>query len=100
MYNLPDLNSVEKIFTGNKLHKIGISPDCKHLWGIDDQHYLGIWNIDKVNKTYSDMKGENFQNLRKMMYGLLYGLKMTQIHLHLHKKICSTFIKISNQKKF
>lgn len=65
LYNLPDLNSVEKIFTGNKLHKIGISPDCKHLWGIDDQHYLGIWNIDKVNKTYSDMKGEKLPEFEK-----------------------------------
>lgn len=66
LYSLPMIGAPEKLFLGSKVINIGLSPDGTYAWGIDDLHFLNVWDLTKptnaiANSSLKGLKKEEFE---------------------------------------
>jgi WD repeat-containing protein 35 len=54
LYDLPLISTPERLFLGTKVVRVGLSPDGNYAWGIDDLHYLSIWDLTKTTNSISN----------------------------------------------
>lgn len=74
-YTLSDMSSSERISIGTRLIRMGISNDGVYLWGIDDQNYLGIWDLTKDSKSNVGklLKGQKIDFDKKDVWTVIWS---------------------------
>ena len=63
----------DRIALGVKLVKIGLSNNGQYLWGIDDNNYLGIWDIEKSNTGGKKLKGVKLDFEKKDVWNVIWS---------------------------
>ena len=76
VFTLPLVNNADKYYFGSKIIKVGLSPDAKYAWGVDEVYYLNLWDLTKEpakGKVASNLKGEKIDFEKTDVWSVIWS---------------------------